>query len=321
MGNPFPAFHAGLRAAISATWPDIQSGSDQPIYRFGQRARIAWKAILEQANNQYPYAVIFLSDVPQATSWGLNNTIWTPRVEIFYITKAVASEPDMSAYLEEQLMALRQTLLTWSTGFQFAYDASIEVGTASAVQQALLAENMDLFVGSIAFDVRVSDSGDSQLLFFDPRQLSVCKLEPFTLTTNAGVTTATTNTGAAVDLLTMVDAIAYNPTQTVSDYANEDAPIMDYRSGGKNDFTLSIGAIDGQGRSQPLMDLWHQGKDALKFSLRAKNLDGTDGKWLILVGIPATLKNGVVAGKSATFMTFKPTWGVMPYWGMTPPAL
>jgi len=319
MSNAFQAFYAGLRSAVSATWPDVL-GPAHPIFRQSQLKRQNWRNLVAAGRLSSPWVVILVSDAPQTTNWGLANVIYNPRVEIFYLTEAVDGERDMAAFIEGQLAALIDTLRPWSEGFQFAERVSVDTSAINPANAAILEENLPLFAGSVIFDVRFW-SGTADLFFFNPRQLSVCKLEPFTITTNAGTTSAVVNTGAAVDLLSTVDAIAYNPSPSLIESGSEDGKISDYRSGGKEDFTLSIGSIDGDGRSQPLMDLYHARHKALRFSLRAKNLDGSDGKWLVLVGVPGPLRNGVVAGKNATYITLRPTWGVMPYWGMTPPTL
>lgn len=316
MGNPFPAFYDGLRTAITVAWPEM-AGKAHPIYRESQVRRVAWRKLIEEQRLGSPWVVISTSDVPQATNWGLYNVVFSPRVEIFYITEAVEGEKDMAAYIEKQLFALLDVLYFWGAGFTFASEISVDTGSRNPAQAVFLNENMPLFAGSVAFDARVMDS-ESPVLFFHPRQLSVCQLAPYAITVSGSGASADVNMAGAWDLLKRVDAIAYEPTRTMIDFAPEDGLIADYRSGGKDDFTLAIGTIDEQGRSSLLMDIWHAKPPALRFALRAKNLDGTDGKWLVAVATPAKLKNGVVYGKNATFLTLRPTWNQLPQWTDTP---
>jgi hypothetical protein len=316
MTNPFPDFYTGLRAAITAVWPDI-AGASHPIYRASQVRRIDWRKLIEREKLASPWVIVSVSDSPEASSWGMGNVIYSPRVEVFFVTEGVTSERDMASYIEERLIALRDILTLWQQGFQFAGGVSIDTSAANPVGSVFLAEKMPLWAGSIAFDVRFCASGELPV-FFSPRQLVVCEVAPFTITTSGSSASAVVNSAAKRDLLSVVDAVSYNPTETVSDFAPEDADIADYRSGGKDDFAITLGCIDGDGRESALMDLWHAKWPALRFALRAKNLDGSLGKWFVAYATPASLRNGVVYGKNATMITLRPTWGVQPQWTSTP---
>ncbi len=311
MGNPFPAFYDGLRAAITSAWPAV-AGSAHPIYRESQVRRVAWRRLVEQQRLASPWVVISVSDAPQSSDWGLGNVVYTPRVEIFYITEAVPGEKDMAKFIEGELAALVDTLHPWTQGFQFADGTSIDTSPQNPAQAAFLDENLPLFAGSVSFDTRFADG--TLPIIFDPKHLSVCEVAALTITAGAPpFAQAAPDPLRTWDLLLVVDSIAYSASNGLVDFSPADGKVRDMR-GEKDDFALVIGVIDGDGRQNALSDVWHQRLYGVRFALRSKNLDGTDGKWLVLYGVAESLRNGVVYGKNATLLTLRPTFGVLPQW-------
>lgn len=311
MGNPFPAFYDGLRSAITAAWPTV-AGSKHPIYRESQVRRVAWRKLVESNRLASPWVVISVSNATQSMGWGLPNLVYTPRVEVFYVTEAVPGEKDMAKFIEGELAALVDMLHPWTQGFQLGGRVDVDTSAQNPANAAFLEENLPLFAGSASFDVRFSE--DALPIFFDTQYLSLCKLTPYTVTTVGSISSASVNPAGAWDLLPALDMVAYAPVASANDLASKDARIADYRESDKADFTLTLGSLDGDGRSNLLTDIWHLRPPALEFTLRAKNLDDTDGKLLTLTAMCQQLRNGVVYGKNMTILTMKPTWGVMPTW-------
>lgn len=315
MGNPFPAFYDGIRAAISAAWPQV-AGSSHPIYRESQVRRVAWRKLIEQQRLKSPWVVIAVSEAPLMSSYGLANTIYSPRVEIFYITEGVIGEKDMAAYIEGELMALQDVLHPWQQGFQFADGTTIDTSPSNPAMAAFLEENLPLYGGSISFDVRFADG--TLPILFDPRFLSKCELALIEVTGGSGGrATATVSTAQTWDILTFVDMIAYEPTSGLSEFGPADGRIRDWRAE-QEDFTLTLAVMDGAGRENALTDIWHLRPEGLRFALQASTPEGALGKQLVAWAVPQSLRNGVVYGKNATVMTLKPTFGVLPQWSASP---
>ena len=312
MGNPFPAFYDGLRSAITAAWPSV-AGSKHPIYRESQVLRVAWRKLVESNRLASPWVVISVSESPQVSDWGLATVVYAPRVEIFYITEAVPGEKDMAKFIEGELAALVDLLHPWTQGFQFADAASFDTSPQNPAQAAFIAENLPLFAGSVAFNVRFADG--ALPIIFDPKYLSVCEIAALTVTASATApfAQAVADPLRTYSLLSSVDSIAYSPSSGLVDFSPADGKIRDMRWE-KEDFTLVIGALDGNGRSSVLTDVWHMRLPGLRFALRSKNFDDSDGKWLVLYGVPEALRNGVIYGKNATLLTVRPTFGVLPQW-------
>lgn len=318
MGNPFPAFYEGMRSAITAAWPGV-AGNEHPIYRESQVRRVAWRKLVEARRLGSPWVVISVSSALQSSDFGLASVVYAPRVEIFYITEAVPGEKDMAGFIEGELAALVDVLHPWTQGFQFGGGASFDTSPQNPAQAAFLDENLPLFAGSVSFSARFASSEGAALpVIFDPKYLSVVEIAGLTVTASptAPFAQAMPDPLQTFDMLLSVDSIAYSASNGLVDFSPADGKIRDMRQE-KEDFTLVIGAIDGDGRASTLADVWHLRFPGVRFSLRAKNLDGSDGKWLVLYGVPETLRNGVIYGKNATLLTLRPTFGVLPQWADT----